>query len=558
MTRRRWAVAMVAVLALALSACTGLPTGGGVNEGLAGGGDVDPPDISLIPDRPQAGATPEQIVDGFLRAGSGVADDWARAQEFLAPQFRGEWDPNAGVTIDVLGSRETRLLDDDTVSVLVSQVARVDEKGSYERVEEGPTTLTFELAQQDDGEWRIAEAPDGIVLDRSLFTSIFNDYSLAYFDTTWNYLVPDVRWFPRSRVASRIVAALVNRPKSEWLAASVRSAFPEGVSAVPSVTVAAGGVATVGLTEDALALDQETRDRMQTQLKESLRTANITQVEMVVGTTVLSAEPVPVRRTAVSGPALVKTEAGFGFLSGDELLPIPGLSGTIADVDATAVQVTGDRDLAAVQRTDGSVWRVPAGGEASLVDDRPRLVEPSVDPFGIIWSVPRDTPHAVRAQLPDGTVVDVTEAWPETTEISAMAMSRDGARIAGLVTAGGRTAVWVSGVLRGDAGVPTGLGAPIVLGIAGDDGRALAWLDETTLGALAGGGETASVLTQPVGGPGTSVTAPSEAVSIATGSTLASTRLRGADGFLYTRRGPNWQESGAGVLVLATQQGTPE
>ncbi|MET0734233.1 MAG: hypothetical protein ABWY55_01105, partial [Microbacterium sp.] len=78
---------------LALTACAGLPTSGPVNEGLPADHDAGSPDFSFIPDRPQPGATPEQIVEGFIRAGSGPADNWARAREFLAPGA--DWQPNS-------------------------------------------------------------------------------------------------------------------------------------------------------------------------------------------------------------------------------------------------------------------------------------------------------------------------------------------------------------------------------------------------------------------------------------------------------------------------------
>jgi hypothetical protein len=553
--RKLMTAVVAAATALVLTACAGIPTAGGVNEGRVLGGDVEPPDFSLVPDPPRPGASPAEIVDGFLRAGSGPQDDWARAREFLSPSFRVEWQPQAGVTIDVLGTRTTRELDEDTVSVLASQVARVDEKGSYERVDEGTTALTFELAQQSDGEWRIIEAPDGIVLDRALFPSVFAPYPLAYFDPTWDHLVPDVRWFARSRVVTRITEALVNRPKSEWLAASVVSAF-EGVEVVSTPVNA--GVATVQLNDAALALDQQTWDRMQTQLEESLVGAGVSEVEMLVGTTTLAAEPVPVRRTTIAGQALVSTDEGFGFLSAAGLTPIPGLSAKIGSLDASAVQVGPDRDVAAVQLADGTVWRVPAASDDTLVDDRPGLISPTIDPLGVIWTVPREEPQALRAHLPDGSVVSVGDAWPEATHISAIAVSRDGARIAAVVTAGGRTIVLVSGVVRASGGTGWLLGAPLELGTAAGAGRGLAWLDDTTLGVLSGETGSISVLEQLVGGPGSASAGPGDAVSLAGGATLATTRVRASDGTLYVRRGQNWQEIAGGVLVLATQQGMPE
>lgn len=556
MSRRRGLTALLAaVLAFTLSACAGLPTSGPVNAGIEADSDAAPPNISFIPDRPQPGASPVQIVDGFLRAGSGPTDNWATAREYLAPGT--EWNPADSVTIDVFGTRVTRELDDDTVSVLVRQIARVDDKGAYSAADGGTTDLTFELAQAPDGEWRITAAPDGILLDRTRFADVFHRYPLAYFDPTWTYLVPDVRWFAPSNAASRIADALVNKPPSDWLAASVRSSFPEGVTTRPAVPVSAG-VASVSLSQEAAAVDQSTLDRMQTQLEESLGAAGISSVQMLVADAELPAEAVTTRRTTVTGGPLVRTADGFGFLAADQLTEIPGLSAAVAAVDSIAVQVSADRTAAAVQ-TSSRVERVLATGEApSVVDARDDLVAPSIDAQGVVWTVPRANPQAVQAQLADGRSVTVGDAWPGATQIAAMAVSRDGTRVAALVTAGGRTAIWVSGIVRGRDQLPSVLGTPFELGLAAGSGRSLAWLDDETVGVVTDDGEASIVYEQTVGGPGAATSGPAGATSIAGGATIATMRIRSSEGNLYVRRGSNWQETATGILVLATQQGMPE
>ncbi|GAA1926154.1 LpqB family beta-propeller domain-containing protein [Microbacterium aoyamense] len=552
---------LVTFAVIALTACAGLPTGGAVQEGLPAGSDDGPPDISFRPTGPQPGATPEQIVDGFLLAGSGPAatggSEWSTAREFLGASFRDQWNPSAQVTVDILADREPVLIDDDTVEVTVTPVATVDEKGVYERADVGTIPLTFELGKNGAGEWRITQAPDGIVLDRTTFAQVFRPYPLAYFDVTWTYLVPDVRWFPQTNTASRIADALVNKPRSDWLAGATKTAFTEGVTSQIGVPVVSG-VAGVTL-ENALGLDQTTLDRMQAQLEASLGAAGVSEVEMLADNTVLPAQAAPTRRTTVTGPALARIEQGFGFLTGDELTEIPGLSDAVEQVDAAAIQVGVDRDSAAVRTADGAVIRVTAEGDAAVLDARSGLVDPSIDPSGVIWSVPRDAPQAVRAYLPGSTEpVQIEAAWPGASRITAMAVSRDGARIAALVSSGGRTSVWGAGIIHDQEQVPRSLSAPIELGIADGAGVGLAWLDDTTVGVLAVGESTVRVLEQLVGGPGVVTPGPEGAASISGANSISSVRLRGADGTLYIKRGANWQQSASGILVLATQQGTPE
>ena len=232
MTRARGILsAFVLICALVLSACAGLPASGPVNPGLAAGEDAGSPEFLFRPDEPQPDATPEQIVEGFIRAGSGPgpAANWEVARMFLAPSIRETWNPEASVTIDLPDDRLLVSPTEGAVELSVVAVATVDSSGAYQP-DAGVTPLAFRLAQQDDGEWRITEAPDGVVIDRDVFTNVFHRYSLQYFDPTWQFLVPDVRWFPTTNAATRIARALVNGTPSLWLAGSVQSAFPESVS----------------------------------------------------------------------------------------------------------------------------------------------------------------------------------------------------------------------------------------------------------------------------------------------------------------------------------------
>ena len=71
----RTVAACVAVtVAAALSACGGLPAVSAVQQGSQVGEYAVQP-VRVQPDGPTAGATPEQIVRGFLRAGAGAGFD---------------------------------------------------------------------------------------------------------------------------------------------------------------------------------------------------------------------------------------------------------------------------------------------------------------------------------------------------------------------------------------------------------------------------------------------------------------------------------------------------
>lgn len=560
MTRGRSILSLlVAMLAVWLTACTGLPTSGNVNYGLTTEGAQDSEEVSfLLPDRPQPGASPEEIVEGFIRAGSGpgLVGNWDRAREFLTPEFEETWDPSAGVTVDEFEDRQYSAPEEGVVEMSFTAVATVDDKGTYERAQVGNRRETFELVQHE-GEWRISVAPDGVVLDRDDFPRVFHRYELMYFDPTWDYLVPDARWFPTTNSAANIASALVNDPPSAWLAESVTTAFPENVTVVPSVP-RVGSVAEVVLSREALSVDSVTRDRMYTQIEASLATAGVTQVVLTVGTTPIDAETVPVRSTRIPSAPLVLAEEDFGFLVGDEIERIPGLSDVIEEFQPVAVQVSPDWDAAAVRLATGEVVRLDKDETNHPLDVRAGLVDPSIDPFGFVWSVPRDQPAAVLAFSEDGTPFEVADAWSGATGIDAMSVSRDGTRVAAVVRAGSRTALWIAGVVRDGDGVPQRLSDPVQLGVMTGAGRGIAWLDDLSVGVLSADADASHVLEQVVGGLSTPSSAAPGMTSIAGGASLSTARLRADDGTLYVRRGTSWQPTATGVRVLATQQGAPE
>lgn len=558
-SRRSIPIALLAVLALVLTACAGLPTSGRINYGLGTEDQAAPEEISfLLPDSPQPGATPEQIVEGFIRAGSGpgLGATWDRAREFLTEDFAAEWRPGAGVLVDVLADRVPSAPEEGIVDMSLSAVATVDDIGTYERAAVAPRELRYELTQVD-GEWRISSAPDGVILDEDVFPRVFHRYGVMYFDPSWQFLVPDARWFPTTNATRAVAEALVDGPPSDWLAESVETAFPEGVDLVAAVP-RAGNVADVDLNEVALSADPQTLDRMYTQLRESLRTANVAGVELTVDSVPIDAEAVSVRSTRVPGAPLVLTDDGFGFLTGDTLDEIDGISALVEEFTPAAVQLGPLREVATARLSTGEVMRFRLDETYDTLDTREGLVDPSIDPFGIVWSVPRREPAAVKAFLPDTTAIDVASAWPGVTSISAMAVSRDGTRMAAIVSAGGRNALWVAGIVRDAQRVPVRLGDPVQLGTVSNAGIGLAWLDDISIGVLSGDAEGTTVLEQVVGGTGTASAAPAGMTTIAGGTSLSNARLRSEDGTLSVKRGTTWQPTATGVLMLATQQGAPE
>lgn len=556
MTRRPALVLAATLLALLLTACAGLPTSGPVNAGRPVTEEEGDSDVAFVPAGPSRGATPAQIVEGFIAAGSGTRNNWETAQQFLTPDFRATWRPQAGVTVYRAGERALAEPAEGEIVLTIAPEATVDATGAYDVAGEGQITIGFRLERVRD-EWRIAEAPDGVILDENRFRSVFRSYELMYFDPSWRFLVPDLRWFPTTNAATRIAEALVDGAPSPWLAGSVVSAFSADAGLAQRSVPVRSGVAQVSLDSSVRQLEPAVLDRMQTQLQESLAGAGIPEVDMLVDDQVLTAEPVNVASTRIDSRPLVLTADAFGFLSGTQVEEILSLSAAVRSVDAAAIEVAASRSMAAVQTPTGAVLRVETGAAPTEIDSRPGLVAPTVDTLNYIWTVPSGSPDAVVAIGTDGAWREIADAWPGATRISAMRVSRDGARIAAVLRDGVRPSLWVAGIVRDADGVPVALGERRLLAVLPGDGVGLAWGDETSLAlSYTDGGQT-FVLEQPVGGPGTALRAPDGITTVAGGNQPGGVRLRDVDGELYVQRGASWQDQFSGVRVLATQQGTP-
>ena len=153
--------------------------------------------------------------------------------------------------------------------------------------------------------------------------------------------------------------------------------------------------------------------------------------------------------------------------------------------------------------------------------------------------------------------LEISEAFPEAAELAAFAVSRDGARLAAIVSSNGRSGIWIAGIVRDADGAPLRLTDPFELGPVTGSGLSLAWLEDTTVAAVTRSGTDLTLVEQVVGGAAVSGAAPSGTVSVAGANTDATVRLRSDEGLLYVRRGANWEQTASEILVLATQQGSP-
>ncbi|QBR74631.1 LpqB family beta-propeller domain-containing protein [Microbacterium sediminis] len=578
MRRMIRAAAGLVTAALLLTACAGLPTSGPVNPGLAAD-EVPEDDFLYYPEGPAPEATPEQIVQGFVEAATSPAGDWATAREFLTADFADDWSPGTAVVIDVPSARvydADRLESENVVSLRTQAVATVDARGSYVTSLTPTQVQEYRLEQRSDGEWRIAEAPEGIVLDRDYFPNVYSDYALYYYDATGRYLVPDVRWYPEASMRpSKLASELLFGPGAR-LQGAARTAFPEGTSlAEGGALIDDDGMADVALEGPRLGdVDAERISHMRTQLTATLAGLGAQTVRIRVGTAELSAEEFDPQPTRPDARALVlggeELDGAFGFLEGGEIERIDGLSdaveGFVGAFDGSpaprSIAVSVDRSWALVHGADGIVRSVIADGSVHVLDERQGVIEPALDPDGYAWAVPASAPDELRVYASDGTVV-LEADFPRTETVTSatvqsIAVSRDGTRMAMLVTAAGGTPLaLIAPIVRDGEGVPTALGDASLLTVLDGPGIDVEWLDDTSVGIVAQDGAEREIIDQRIGGPGTRMSGPATSAGISTGTSGSPIRLLDANGVLYTRRVSAWVEAQPGIAVLATDVGAP-
>lgn len=561
-------LAVGVVAALLLSGCTGLPTTGDVQPGLALGASPEDPDFLPLASGPAEGAGPAAIVEGFMEAAITPADNWDTARTFLTPDLAATWRPGTGVSVDVSASTrsfdsnveddaETEDGDRADVRVTFDQIASVDGTGAYSEAI-GASNSAF-VVVKSDGQWRISEAPDGVVLDEARFSRVYDDYALQYYDVTWERLVPDVRWFPRrATVATTIAQTLIGGAPSPWLDPAVQSAFPAGVQlARDAVPIDADQVAEVALNRAALGLDPVTLARMRTQLQATFTASQvqINQVRFTVDGRPLEAGVAKIVEDPPDGGSLVLKDGTFGTLVGGEITPLPGVTEEVLALTqpVAAIDVSASGAHAAVQLADGHVW-MAGDGNFDELDPRALLVRPSMDPFDYTWSVPSSAPAALQAISTDVRALEIASAWPEASQVSAIRVSVDGARIAAVIVVGGEQWLVVSAIIRDETGTPTELGPTEEVAQLDDAALGLVWLGQDRLGVLSSG-EDRTVLTQIVGGAGTVEAAPTAAISIAGSRSNSGVRILSSDGSVFARSGSAWSESTDGVLLLGTRAG---
>ena len=457
--------AALLTLLLTLSACATVPTSSPtVQITQAPSRPVE--EVGIEPVSPAPGATPEEIVRSFIDAAASARAGHRVAREHLAPAVAGTWTDETGITV-ISANYSTVTTETGAVQVSAPLVGTVDERGVFAVGGPGTFTRQFTL-QQVEGEWRISDPPDGLIILEPDFERLYDERAAYFLDTTGQRMVPDPRYLITGEAQpTALIQRLLDGP-SGALAPGVRNPLA-GVQLRNAVTVT-GGTAVVDLT--ALATDPEPLlAQICAQLVWTLTPPQlrITAVEVRVDGEIVRLPDVPVRQTADDwasyNPEAVPVDAVGHYLNGGALhttttgAPTPGPAGagvySLSSAAVSAEPRSGRLVSLAGVRTDSggaTLLTGPYDGELTVALTAGSFTAPTVAATRPeVWVV-RDGTSVVR--LPAGAPPQAVSATtlPGLGVARVLRLSPDGVRAALVVDGPGGPALYVTTVVRAEDG----------------------------------------------------------------------------------------------------------
>ena len=453
------------------------------------------------PSGPVEDASPSQIVTGFLTAMQANPLSTSVARQFLSERARAAWKPNRGT---IVYEASSVLPGAGGVRVRLADTRRLDGRGGWRGGTPGRSESIDVALVSEDGQWRIENPVNALVVPASYFDRSFARFNLYFFDQTGRTLLPDPVFIPRGeQSATNLVRGLLAGPGSS-LGDVSRSALPRGTALDLSVVVTESGVAEVPLSREVLRLSRAELGRAVDQLAWTLR--QVPGIESVRVTVAGSPVPLPNGRIdarVTSGQEYDAAGTGAAFFWGLR-------GGRIVDLGTDPSPITGPlgkpgfslrsfavsespRRIAAVSTSGSTVFVAPAdlsttgGRTLRVLTDGTDVLRPQYDMFGDLWLVDRTSGGARVLVVRGRRVREVDVPGVTGTSVAAFSMARDGSRMAVAYAGNPAPALRVVNILRTDEGIVSGAGTSRSF----PDGRSdaarivdLGWRDPATLAVL--------------------------------------------------------------------------
>ncbi|GAB3087933.1 LpqB family beta-propeller domain-containing protein [Corynebacterium aquatimens] len=459
MRNLRSSISMLSLLCVAtLTGCTTLPSN--TEPHAIRSFEPTKPDAPVIV--PEDGQQPDLIVRDFFAACAHPTSDFEVARNFLTPRASEAWNPGDKKLIVEGLDIKTALGDEgsakpNTFLVTANIVGELWPGGAFV-----PNTGQFEgelSVEQVNGQWRISNLPNDLVLERTELSKNYQHINLYFFDAPGQSLVTDKRWvYSRHKAVDSELARMLVEGPAEQLLPALSVETPESVAFVGHNQ---GRYEFTGFGD----ADEQTRARFAAQLVWTLAIAGIAGPYSIYadGTPLVGGSPElntrdftdldPSGRVPGGRAVYAQSNGNVFRIKEGEVTPLPaplGEGGRIASIDiasdgayAAALKDSPDGEQAFYFGSmDGDtvafhreVFRAKSMTRPTFETDH-----------RVAWTVADGSriKRAVRsATTDDVTVSDVDLVLPNGVEenISVLRLSRTGARA--VFIAGGRLFVGV-------------------------------------------------------------------------------------------------------------------
>ena len=534
---RRRVMVLALATCLTLAGCTSLPT-----SSSPAPFDVSARDgsgIQFSAEGPTDGADAATLVNDFLLAcAAGPQDDYTTARLFLTAASARSWQPETEILVydtdtapSVSSGSENASEVDVTVSVL--GVASIDASGVLTRVAASTVSRTFTLLRED-GQWRINSPENMVLMSRAAFTASFSLANLYFPTNEGGDLVADPRWYPSRRLASHLLAGLVEGPRQS-LESVTLNAIPAGTTVPSQGLDVTDGVARVELNA-VMPGGEGARTSLAWELVRTLtQVADVSQVDVSLSGEVLDMQAVPAPPNYSLDTLVGAGSGGVGLVSSSAVTELNSVSDasnpTVSPVDSSLVAWSG---------SDG-VYAQRGGTAVAFLPGRVPL-GPSVDRFGWVWGSATASSVSVGGGV-DGAFSVSVESESDG-QIHAVRISPDGTRA--LVLRGSDATAWVGVVEREASGRPVAIRSleqiPVEHGSVVD----VSWTTSTGLVlAVRESGEEDQLVTMPLGGLPSNVSLPIRVASMSAGGSSSLVVITGTDAAgkeqVLIRSGALWQ-----------------
>lgn len=444
-----WLLVLLATAMLA--GCASFPTSGPV-ERVSDAGQGRPPGIDVAAQPPQPGASPEAILEGFFSASESPGEGYMVARQYLTPSAAGAWRPETGIAVYDATGQSRVVTADGAAELRAPLVGRVDVDHVFTAVHVPDFSHNFHMTKVD-GEWRIGNPGNGILMSLQRFHRAFASVPVYYLDAAGERMVSHPVFLRQTDVSPQtpdvLVRAVIGGPGT-WLRPVMTDMLPAEVAS-SGTWIDENGVAHISLSQEIEALSAEQRVLAAAQLLYTLSYFDsVTGVQITVNGRPLSISVADADGTvgfdAVAYLAADRPQVPrdlFG-VTGNSIIRIseapewtptalPGVLGGDWEVTPGRIAASwaGDR-VGVVSADQHQLYAVAVpSGNPTLAFEGTQLVKPQFDALGQLWTVDNTPGGPVLVRLGvDGRLILLPVPELASAQVVGFRISPDMTRMA--------------------------------------------------------------------------------------------------------------------------------